>query len=363
MITLAALIALGAIVSWKTEIFTLRKGYMLRGSFDSIEGLTLGSEVRYRGLKVGKVAKIDPGPYDIRVISLIEKDIKFPSDSILRVSYDGIVGLKFLEVKPGTSEVIYDPKMVLYGIKTAAIVDFIDIGSQNLQETKKIMEEIRHIVENKDMQASLLQTVFTVDRVASNLEKLTEEIRQTNRGIQEIVSDPQFQRNVKGTIRETERTLSSANKFFDSVGQINLRASAGLDVGTRANEVRGNVDLIQSEKNYFRFGMGEGPTRTLSLLDVLYNAKITDDFGFRVGVINNQMGGGVAFFPAKKVAYRGDVYDINNPRPNWPKIRLSYDYELRDYMDLTLKGDDLLNDGSRNVSIGIRVKPLGAGLY
>jgi len=356
LITLVALIALGSIIVWKTDIFMVSEGYELIGSFNSIEGLTLGSEVRYRGFKIGKVMQIDPGPHDIRVYAIISKSIRFPEDSFLRVSYDGIVGLKFLEVRPGTSETVYKPPQKLRGIKTSGIVDFVDIGSQNLQETKKIMENIRAIIEDPRLRSSIFG-------VAGDLEKLTAELRLTNKGVKNIVADPKFQKNLKGIASETERTLSSANKFFDSTAKLDLRVSAGIDIGSTANAVKGNVDIIQSENNYFRLGMGEGPTRTLSVLDVLFNSKVNDEFGFRLGVINNQLGGGIAFYPADRITWRGDIYDVNNPRPNWPKFRLGYEREIRDYMDLLVKADDVLNSTSRNISVGIRVKPPGEKIY
>jgi len=363
IITLIAAIALASVIVWKTEIFMVGQGYKLIGSFPSIEGLTIGSEVRYRGFKVGKVLNIDAGPYDIKVHAVVEKTIKFPDDSKLRVAYDGIVGLKYLQIVPGTSEAMYAPPETLYGVKTAGIVDFIDIGSKNLQETKKILESIGLIVDNPELQRSILSTVFTADKVADQLEKLTIELRATNKGIGDIVNDPRFQENVKGTIKETEKTLSSANKFFDSVGRMNVRASGGIDVGNRANAVMGNVDVIRDEGNYFRLSMGEGPTRQLSLLDVLFNSRLSEDVGFRIGVINNQLGGGIAFYPNQLVTLRGDIYDVNNPRPNWPKLRLGYEYAMLNYMDLALKADDLLNQGNRNISIGILVKPPGERIY
>jgi phospholipid/cholesterol/gamma-HCH transport system substrate-binding protein len=363
ILTLAALIALGSIIIWKTELFMVKEGYELIGSFQSIEGLTLGSEVRSRGFKVGKVLKIDPGPHDIKVYSVIDKDIKFPSDSTLRISYDGIVGLKFLEVRPGTSEIVYRSPQMVYGVRTSGIVDFVDIGSQNLQETKRIMENIRMMIEDPAMREAVRRTVFTADKTATELKSLTMELRQTNQGIRDIVADPGFQENIKGTLSETKKTLTSANEFFDAASNINLRASAGLDVGSRANAVRGNIDIVQKEGNYFRLGMGEGPTRQPGLLDVLFTAKANERFGYRLGVISNQLGGGLAFYPSKAVTFRGDIYDINNPRPNWPKVRLGYEYEMREYMDMILKADDILNEGNRNISVGIQVKPPGERIY
>ncbi len=363
LLTLVALIALGSVVMWKTELFMVQKGYDLIGTFQSIEGLTIGSEVRYRGLKVGKVLNIDPGPYEIKVYAVVEKSIEFPDDSALRISYDGIVGLKYLEIRPGTSETMYTAGEDLHGIKTSGIVDFVDIGAQNLVETKKIMENIRMIVEDPRLHNSIFSIALNVDKITESLMLLVAEIRETNDGIRDIVDDPKFQDNVKGTISETKKTLTSANKFFETVSAIQLRATGGIDIGTRSNAVRGNLDIIQNKDNYITFGMGEGPSRTMSLQDVLYNSRVSNDFGFRLGVINNQLGGGMALYSSDKVTVRGDIYDLNNPRPNWPKIRLGYEYELQKYMDLAVKADDLLNEGERNFSIGIRVKPLGSRIY
>ena len=363
LMIILSLVALSAVIVWKTEIFMIRKGYEMIGSFNSIEGLTIGSEVRYRGFRVGKVLRIDPGPQEILVNAIINKKISFPDDSRLRVAYDGIVGQKYLEVVPGKSDKTYTPSEVLYGKKTAGIVDFVDIGAQNLEETKAILENIRLIVADPRLQQAIFNTAFAAD-------KLTAELRETNQGVRDIVTDPKFQKNVKGTIAETEKTLSAANNFFDSVSKVNVRVSGGVDVGSTANAVGGNLDIVQSDKNYFRFGIGEGPTRQLSLLDVLFNSRLSDDFGFRLGTINNQLGGGVAFFPSEKVTYRGDIYDINNARTSgatttrlWPKVRLGYEYEMRDYMNFVLKGDDLLNDGDRNITLGILVKPPGTRIH
>src|SRR3989339_4961 len=338
LLTLVALILLGIIAIWKTDIFMIKQGYEMIGSFQNIEGLTIGSEVRYRGFTSGKVLKIDPGPEDIRVYTVINKTIKFPADSFLRIAYDGIVGQKYLEIRPGTSEMVYQPPKILYGITVSGIVDFVDIGAQNLQETKAILENIRAIIERPDLQQAFIQTIFTANKVSTDLEKLTTELRETNQGIRDVVTDPQFQASLKGTIRETDKTLSSANKFFADIRQIKLRASGGVDIGTRANGVKSNVDIVSNKDSYIRFGIGEGPTRRLSLLDILASSKVNEEFGFRLG-------------------------DINSPRPNWPKIRLGVGYEFREYMDLTLQGDDLLNEGSRNISLGILVKPVGENVF
>ena len=104
LMTLIGVLALAAIITWKSNFLLLREGREITGTFSNIEGLTVGSEVRYRGFSVGKVMRIDPGPRDIKVYMTVKGDLKVPSDSKLRVAFDGIVGLKYLEILPGTSE-------------------------------------------------------------------------------------------------------------------------------------------------------------------------------------------------------------------------------------------------------------------
>lgn len=363
LITVTALVILGMITVWKTEIFLLGRGHEMIASFENIEGLTVGSEVRFRGLKIGKVVKLDPGPYDIKVFSIVDRNLHIPADSILRVSYDGIVGMKFLEVKPGTSETMYQAPVELQGLRTSSLVDFIDLGAKNLVETKAILQAFRAMIENQQTQQSFANTMKTAERVMNEAEKLIIELRAATQGIANVTADPAFQSNLKGTIAGTDKTLTSANNFFESFGKMKFRTSGGVDLGTRANAVSGNIDIIQNEKSYFRFVVGEGPTRQLSVHDFLYSSMLNQGMALRLGIINNQLGGGIVTYPTETGSLISDIYDINNPKPKNPKLRFGYEYQFKDYLDVLLQADDVLNSGERNLMLGIRVKPLNERLY
>jgi phospholipid/cholesterol/gamma-HCH transport system substrate-binding protein len=360
LLTLIGVIALAAMVTWKSNFLLLREGRDIVGSFSNIEGLTVGSEVRYRGFSVGKVMRIDPGPRDIKVFMTVKSDVKVPSDSKLRVAFDGIVGLKYLEVRPGTSETEATENQVLYGTSTAGIVDFIDLGAQNLDETKAILETFRKMVQNQGFQDSLVGTVGGMEKLADNLNQLTDELRTTNRGIMEITNDPDFQQNVKGTIQQTNNTLTSANEFFDSFGNLNMRTSGDISYGSLANQVRGNLDILQSDKDFVRLGIGEGPTRDLSLQDIIVSRKATNAVGMKLGMINSRLGGGLDLYVSSSWMVSGDLYDINNTKPNVPKFRITSFNAITNYMDTLLQADDMFNP-ERNYSFGIRIKGGGGG--
>ncbi|MCX5751468.1 MAG: MlaD family protein [Candidatus Saganbacteria bacterium] len=349
-----AMIVLAGMITWKSDLFLRQRGYELIGSFNNIEGLTVGSEVRYRGYKVGKIMKIDPGPEDVRINVLVNRDIRFPADSSLRVSFDGIVGLKFLEIRPGVSTELFQAGGVLYGKSTSGIVDFVDIGAQNLIEMKKIMIVIREFVEDPKIKQAFFDAVITTDKITKQVDQLTKELRTVTQSIADIVSDPEFQANVKGTMASTHQTLANANNFFESAGSLKVRPSADLYFGNLANQVRANLDILYGKSGYVRLGVGEGPTRSLSLQDILISNRVNQNTAYKIGIINSYLGGGVDVRAWEGGMFSGDVYDINN-RPGYPKVRLTASQKVANSVDLAIQADDVLNSGNANYSFGVKI--------
>ena len=80
-------------------------GYHVQAKFDRIDGISLGSEVRMSGIKIGSVSKatLDTETYFALVIMDIRPDVKIPDDTSIAVSSDGLLGEKFLALSPGGS--------------------------------------------------------------------------------------------------------------------------------------------------------------------------------------------------------------------------------------------------------------------
>lgn len=352
--TLLVLITLAVVITWKSNLLLMREGTTIVGTFPNIEGLTVGSEVRYRGFNIGQITRIDPTPQDIKTYAIIKKGILIPQDSTLRIAFDGIVGLKYLEIRPGTSEMMYSGKP-LKGISTAGIVDFVDLAAQNLEETKKILTTIRTIIDDPNLQMAFKNAIFSADQVAENVEKLTQELRMTNAGIMKVTNDPSFQQAVKGTATETHKTLESANKFFDSFSKLQVKPSADIQYGSVTNIVRGNLDISPNNTDSLRIGVGEGPTRNIGLLDLEISKLVMPSLALRIGMINTFLGAGVDYNNTKDWVLSGDIYDIDNPKPKVPKFRATARYKMYKYSDILFQADDIFNS-ERNYLIGITIK-------
>ncbi len=85
--------------------------YNLTASFRSAEGVTVGTDVRLAGVKVGTVTGLDLDPNSFRATAqfAIDEEILLPDDTSLVIASEGLLGGTFVEVLPGGSSFNYEP--------------------------------------------------------------------------------------------------------------------------------------------------------------------------------------------------------------------------------------------------------------
>lgn len=86
-------------------------GYQLYARFDNIDGLSVGTDVRVAGVKVGTVdsAVIDPKTYQAVVGLTVRDDLRLPKDSSAVITSESLLGGKYLALAPGGDETMLQP--------------------------------------------------------------------------------------------------------------------------------------------------------------------------------------------------------------------------------------------------------------
>ncbi|MWD28342.1 outer membrane lipid asymmetry maintenance protein MlaD [Aquicoccus sp. SCR17] len=87
------------------------EGYNLSASFRSAEGVTLGTDVRLAGVKIGTVTGLDLNPETYRAQTQLRLDqaVQVPDDSAVVISSEGLLGGNFVEIMPGGSPFYFEP--------------------------------------------------------------------------------------------------------------------------------------------------------------------------------------------------------------------------------------------------------------
>ena len=85
-------------------------GYELYASFDRVDGLNIGADVRISGIKVGKVVTqdLDPLSYRAKVEFSVKGDIELPSDTSAAIVSTGLLGGKYLALVPGAEDIMLE---------------------------------------------------------------------------------------------------------------------------------------------------------------------------------------------------------------------------------------------------------------
>jgi len=102
------LICAGAFLYFALKISNTQTihGYSIEAKFENVEGILPGSDVKIGGIKVGSVLrqKVDPETYEAKIVIEINKDIKIPTDSSIKVASSGLLGTKFIKLEPGADD-------------------------------------------------------------------------------------------------------------------------------------------------------------------------------------------------------------------------------------------------------------------
>lgn len=79
--------------------------YPLTASFRAMDGISVGSDVRMAGIKVGTISdmRLNPQTFFADATVQLRKDILLPDDSAILISSEGLLGGNFVEIIPGGS--------------------------------------------------------------------------------------------------------------------------------------------------------------------------------------------------------------------------------------------------------------------
>jgi phospholipid/cholesterol/gamma-HCH transport system substrate-binding protein len=89
-------------------------GYNVSAHFNNASGVSLGTDVRFGGIKVGVVSNLglDPKTYEAIITMTIRRETQLPKDTGAAIVSNGLLGEKFIQLNPGS-----DDKMLADGGK------------------------------------------------------------------------------------------------------------------------------------------------------------------------------------------------------------------------------------------------------
>lgn len=82
-----------------------------RASFRSVDGISVGTDVRLAGVKLGAITALELNPETFRADATFQvpSTIELPDDSAVIISSEGLLGGNYVEIVPGGSPFTLEP--------------------------------------------------------------------------------------------------------------------------------------------------------------------------------------------------------------------------------------------------------------
>lgn len=203
---------------------------------ESVQGLQVDSAIKYRGVEIGKVQRIDVAP-DYRLIEVIMKiDLEgdLHNQTIASLKTAGITGIVFIELdRINAGELSKSPKLT-FKADYPVIPSRRSEISRFLADTSDIMQHVKDI-DFKGISSNLKNTTQAIENfvagkrlnnIMSNLESTSANLDQAIAKINKTIAEGK----VDLAVNEALGTLSDARQLIGKAGKeisdLNLREKA-----------------------------------------------------------------------------------------------------------------------------------------
>lgn len=255
LFTIAFGLLLAVAAYWFSGEHAEEDTYVLVSKF-SVSGLSVQGEVRYRGLKVGYIRKIEIDPAARRTILIhvaIKRGTPITTATFARLSYQGVTGLSYVQLdddgKVGQPLESHKDALARIEVRSSLLEDVSESGQvmigrindvslrvsrllsdQNLERLNNTLANAEAISAKLDaipaMTADARLTLKRADTLITNLDTLTKALNQRVSIIDHMAESAErlgkMSETIGSELSETtlpkfERTLDNANRVTDKL--------------------------------------------------------------------------------------------------------------------------------------------------
>jgi phospholipid/cholesterol/gamma-HCH transport system substrate-binding protein len=265
VLALGALLGAGAIwlgQSSGTKVYTVYQALMR----ESVAGLNEGAQVKYRGVNVGQVSRIELAPDDPEIVRLlleVERQTPVNVDTVAILKIQGLTGLAYVELAGGTRdspplrrqegqpypEIRTGPSLLsrLDSAVTDLFEQLRDTSSaadgliQNLNQLSSSAGEVLN-AENRQAFSQILrhsaQLSATLAQRGDSLDASLRDMQATLAGSAALSAElPGLARELRGSNETLRRTLENVNAMLnDNRGQIQQATTALAQAAQQLSE-------------------------------------------------------------------------------------------------------------------------------
>jgi phospholipid/cholesterol/gamma-HCH transport system substrate-binding protein len=244
---------------------------------DSVQGVQVGSPVKYQGIDVGKVVDISvaPDPYLIQIIYSVRGDDSFAKMVMAGIAFTGITGMAYIELVPQDNTAVQQSPRVDFNTPYMVIPSYVRGIQKVMTSVETVMDKLsavdfeglskrldslltsmQKIADNREMQMTISSLYIT----SKNLETFSAELARlgkSNNGsgvADSIIKASRDMREVSQNIKEQiekmelDKLSGKINLYMDELGEALLRLGQNLEMTSeRLSRMSGRLENAPSD--------------------------------------------------------------------------------------------------------------------
>lgn len=392
--------------------FGTAKSYRIYATFSQVIGLNPDAEVRIAGVPAGRVKSIVNEGRGVRVELLLDADKKVEKDAKVTLAMAGMLGDKFINIRPGNGESGYlEDGDYIAGSDENSVEDMMAQAAKVTKQVQELLQSLNDIVGNPEFKTAMLDISVNVRDTTANMRLLTETMANMAVQNQSQINDAVSKLNAMMTnlmmasaqvnnmmtdfngdgqtaanLREAVANITAASRSIEHMAS-NLEGVVGdkqtaddlkhiihnaRELTEHSNAMMGSLSSIKvkpSVETMYSGGKNEWMTDfdvdiysnqdsflTLGVDDIgeenAFKAQLgkkKGSLGARAGVMDDQAGVGLDAYAGDRWKFSADAYDFNNAR-----VKLRAQYQLNNNTYLIGQINDVNSREKRATYFGVR---------
>lgn len=239
--------------SWLNDWFLKSKYESIQVLFDNVNNIERGNSVYFRGLRVGKVQKLEIVDEGVVVDLLIEKNIKLFDNAEFLIKEKDMMGTKAIDILPGTQKDYFKNNGYYRGTSSPGLSDLVSSLSVLSSQIENIMQKLEideSLVNRMDNVLNLTERSFTqfsellTDINDKQLINTLTEISNLSISMQEMISN---------NSENIEITFNNLNDFFVKIDSIGTKFDIVLSkVNENLHNEESNMNLLFNDDQLYK---------------------------------------------------------------------------------------------------------------
>jgi len=178
----------------------------------SVTGLNPQAQVRYRGVRVGRVEAINFDPDDMRTTLIrirIRKGIPMTQGTVAKLGFQGVTGIAHVQLEETGKDAL--PLIASGGVRPripmqdSMMQELSDVGSETLRQARDFLANANQVLGPENRQ--------NISKTLANLEATSSNAREASAQLRQLLS-PENVVLLRSTLVKTEQTAGQVGPFF-----------------------------------------------------------------------------------------------------------------------------------------------------